>query len=82
MKTVGSYEAKTHLPRLLEEVANGEKIIITKHGVAVAMLVSVQSKQKQDPKVVIQEIRSFRQGRSLTLKGLSIREMIEEGRRF
>ncbi|MFQ5713278.1 MAG: type II toxin-antitoxin system Phd/YefM family antitoxin [Candidatus Scalinduaceae bacterium] len=80
MKTVGSYEAKTHLPRLLEEVANGEKIIITKHGVAVAMLVSVQSKQKQDPKVVIQEIRSFRQGRSL--KGLSIREMIEEGRRF
>lgn len=80
MKTVGSYEAKTHLPRLLEEVANGEKIIITKHGVAVAMLVSVQSKQKQDPKVVIQEIRSFRQGRSL--KGLSIREMIKEGRRF
>lgn len=80
MKTVGSYEAKTHLPRLLKEVANGEKIIITKHGVAVAMLVSVQSKQKQDPKVVIQEIRSFRQGRSL--KGLSIREMIEEGRRF
>ncbi len=80
MKTVSSYEAKTHLPRLLEEVANGEKIIITKHGVAVAMLVSVQSKQKQDPKVVIQEIRSFRQDRSL--KGLSIRKMIKEGRRF
>ncbi|ODS33465.1 MAG: hypothetical protein SCARUB_01373 [Candidatus Scalindua rubra] len=80
MKTVGSYEAKTHLPCLLEEVANGEKIIITKHGVAVAMLVSVQSKQKQDPKEVIKEIRAFRKGRSL--KGLSIREMIEEGRRF
>lgn len=24
MKTVGSYEAKTHLPRLLEEVEKGE----------------------------------------------------------
>lgn len=80
MKTVGSYEAKTHLPRLLEEVANGEKIIITKHGVAIAMLVSVQSEQKKDPKVIIQEIKSFRQGRSL--KGLSMRKMIKEGRRF
>lgn len=39
MKTVGAYEAKTHLPRLLDEVANGEEITITKHGVAVAMLV-------------------------------------------
>lgn len=46
MKTVGSYEAKTHLPRLLDEVAKGEKIVIIKHGVAVTMLVSVGSLQK------------------------------------
>ena len=38
MKTVGSYEAKTHLPRLLDEVAAGETITITKHGVPVATL--------------------------------------------
>jgi prevent-host-death family protein len=38
MKTVGAYEAKTHLPKLLERVAEGEKITITKHGVPVATL--------------------------------------------
>ena len=32
METVGSFEAKTHLPQLLERVANGEEFTITKHG--------------------------------------------------
>ena len=36
--TVGSYEAKTHLSALLERVARGETITITKHGVPVATL--------------------------------------------
>jgi prevent-host-death family protein len=39
MRTVGSYEAKTHLPRLLQEVAQGEVIAITKNGKEVARLV-------------------------------------------
>ncbi len=34
MRIVGSYEAKTHLSRLLDEVAGGEEITITKHGAA------------------------------------------------
>lgn len=38
MEHVGSYEAKTHLPRLLERVKKGERITITKHGVPVAVL--------------------------------------------
>ena len=80
METVGSYEAKTHLPSLLEKVANGEQVTITKHGVPVAMLVPVPSRQKADPSTVIRELKAFRAGR--TLGGLSVRELIEEGRRF
>jgi len=38
METVGAYEAKTHLPKLLERVLKGECITITKHGVPVAVL--------------------------------------------
>ena len=38
METVGAYEAKTHLPKLLERVMKGERITITKHGVPVAVL--------------------------------------------
>ena len=32
MESIGSFEAKTHLPQLLERVAQGEEFTITKHG--------------------------------------------------
>ena len=79
MKTVGAYEAKTHLPKLLERVSKGERITITKHGVPVALLQPHDSRKTADTGSVISEIRTFRDKHSL--KGLSIREMIEEGRR-
>ena len=37
--SVGSIEAKTHLPALLARVARGERITITKRGKPVAKLV-------------------------------------------
>lgn len=47
MRTVGSYEAKTHLPRLLDRVALGESLIITRHGRPVAQLMPVASGREQ-----------------------------------
>ncbi len=38
-KSVGVHEAKTHLSKLLERVATGEEITITRRGEAVARLV-------------------------------------------
>ncbi len=38
-KSVGVHEAKTHLSRLLEDVASGEEVVITRRGRAVAQLV-------------------------------------------
>ena len=32
MELIGASEAKTHLPRLLDRVARGESLIITRHG--------------------------------------------------
>lgn len=80
MRTVGSYEAKTHLPRLLDEVAKGEEITITKHGVPVAVLVPPPEKRRRSTREVIEELRELRKGN--TLGGLKIRDLIEEGRRF
>ena len=80
METVGAYEAKTHLPSLLRRVAKGEQITITKHGVPVAKLVPVENHKKQDTQKVVKELLKFREKH--TLGDLSIREMIEEGRRF
>ena len=41
MERIGAYEAKTHLPRLLDRVARGESLTITRHGRPVARLVPV-----------------------------------------
>ena len=79
METVGAYEAKTHLPKLLERVIKGERITITKHGVPVAVLQPPDSLRKAEPKQVIAELRNFRAKHRLN--GLSIHDMIEEGRR-
>jgi prevent-host-death family protein len=79
MRTVGSYEAKTHLSRLLDEVARGERITITKHGHPVAVLVPPDAAGVRDVEDVIARFRAFRAGNRLD--GLSIKELINEGRR-
>lgn len=79
MGSVGAYEAKTHLPKLLKRVAEGEKIIITKHGVPVAILQPPPSLRNADTKEVIENIKAFRKGRQLG--GLSLQKIIAEGRR-
>lgn len=79
MEKIGAYEAKTHLPRLLQLVAKGEKVIITKHGVPVATLQSPDPVRQSPTREVIAEIRAFRSKHAL--KGLSLKEMIGEGRR-
>ncbi len=78
METIGAYEAKTHLPKILERVFKGEQITITKHGVPVAVLQPPTHSKEIAPKKVIAKLRKFRE--RYTLKGLSIRDMIEEGR--
>ena len=78
MKTVGAYEAKTHLHRLLERVRKGERIVITRHGTAIAVLQPPEYREKADPAEVIAEILKFREQH--TLDGLTVRELIKEGR--
>lgn len=77
MTEVGAYEAKTHLSKLLDRVAKGESIAITKHGVRVAVLVPTEA--RPDPAEIFRQMREFQSNHRLD--GLSIREMIEEGRR-
>jgi prevent-host-death family protein len=82
MRSVGSFEAKAHLPQLLERVAKGEEFMITKHGRPVARLVpAVPAKPKPDVRQVIAELKAFSKGNRLG-EDLTIRDLIEEGRRF
>ena len=79
MEEVGAYEAKTHLSRLLERVAKGERITITRHGVPVAVLIPAGDRQDRSAEDVIAALRRFRKGRKRGPS--SLRSMIEEGRR-
>ena len=78
MRQIGAYEAKTHLPRLLDEVAAGESITITKHGRPVAMLVPAGPARKAAV-AAAESLLTFR--REHRLGEIRIRELIDEGRK-
>lgn len=79
-KTVGAFEAKTHLSELLDQAARGQRFTITKRGKPVAMLVPLEEQPRMtvdEAMAAMDEIRS-----RVTLgEGLTVRELIEEGRR-
>ncbi|MDN5571396.1 MAG: type II toxin-antitoxin system prevent-host-death family antitoxin [Propionibacteriaceae bacterium] len=76
-QTIGSYEAKTHLPRLLDEVAEGQTYVITKHGRPVARLLPVRGATPR--RDIVEEILEFRVGKNL---GMGIKDAIEAGRKY
>ncbi len=80
MKTVGAFDAKTHLNELLRRASKGETIQITRRGIPVAKLSPPDSSQKEDGHILAASIRQLRRG--ATLGKLSIRELIDEGRRY
>ncbi len=83
MIEVGSFEAKTHLPQLLERVAKGEKIVITKRGKPVAMLVPPPPEVRADVRDVVTAMLEFRDNKGPKLgDNLTLRDLVEEGRRY
>lgn len=78
MITVGAFEAKTTLSALLDRVAAGEEVLITKHGRAVARIVPAVGVDRVRARVAIEAIRREAKGRRLG--GLSIRQMRDAGK--
>jgi prevent-host-death family protein len=79
MAEVGAFEAKTHLSHLLDQVERGETITITRHGKPVARLIPVAGLSRDERRHAIMELKKLRTGQ--TLGGLSVRKLIDEGRR-
>jgi hypothetical protein len=76
-KTVGAYEAKTTSPACSMRPT---PVVITKHSVPVAQLVPPTGNRPDAAKMVA-AWRAFREREDIRLGGMSIREMIEDGRR-
>jgi prevent-host-death family protein len=83
MTTMGFYEARTHLSELLDHVARGKKVLITRRGKPVALIGPPPKRDQRDVRQVVREMLAFRDREGPTLGGkVTIRELIEEGRRF
>ena len=81
MKFVAALDPATHLPQLLERVGRGEQFTITEHGKPIARLMPpAETETAPDYRAAVEALKAFRKGRSLGNQ--TIREMIEEGRRF
>jgi len=57
---VGAFEAKTHLSELLERVSRGDRVVITRRGVPVAVLVPPQELERTHVTEVIEHLRDVR----------------------
>ncbi|HEX3885429.1 MAG TPA: type II toxin-antitoxin system prevent-host-death family antitoxin [Stellaceae bacterium] len=80
MTRIGAFEAKNRLSELLRRAESGEEIAITNRGRVVARLVPPEPEVPGDQvRAAIARIRTRRKG--VTLGGLSVKELIEEGRR-
>ena len=74
MKTVGVFEAKTHLSALLDEVERGETIVVTRKGRKIAKITSLREEDDFD--------EALRRVRNMHIRlGVPIKEAVEEGRR-
>ena len=79
MITVGAFEAKTHLSALLDRVAAGEEVVITKHGKPVARLVNAARIDRERVNEAFEKLKLLR--KRTTLGGLSWPELRDAGRR-
>lgn len=76
---VSSFEAKNRLGALLDQVARGAEVTITRRGVPVAKLVPVgPGFDRAQARRAAENLRKASRG--LTLGGLRIKDLVEEGR--
>lgn len=77
--TIGAFEAKNRFSDLIDRVGRGAEVTITKHDTPVAKLVPVDNALATRRKRAAAELRQLRT--RYTLKGASVRDLIDEGRR-
>lgn len=81
METVGAFEAKTHLAALLDRVANGEKITITRNGIPAAVLVPVaDAAARLSHREIVEGMRALR--KRVKPGKMSVKDLVKEGRRY
>lgn len=81
MRTIGLFEAKQKLSELVERASEGQQIGITRRGKLAAMLVPASKDKDVSLKEAFEDIERIRRRAKPLPKGVTIKDLIEEGRR-
>lgn len=74
---VSAYDAKTHLPKLLERAEKGERFVITRHGKPVAQLIPFAG---GDAAAISEAMETVATARAkLARKGVTLKSLLEDG---
>ena len=79
MRTIGAFEAKTHLSEILEKASQGEETLITRRGIPIAKIIPVEKDSLSMKSNLLQEFKQLR--KKLTLGYLYWRDLRDEGRK-
>lgn len=79
---VGTFHAKTHFSQLLDRVARGEEITITRHDRPVARLVPANRPSSEHVVAIFKRLDALRQSLPKPKDRTSLKDLINEGRRF
>ena len=72
--------SQTNLPRLLKRVQAAERFVITRHNHPVAELIAFREQDRGRIRDAIDDLKAFQ--KTHRLGGISVRQMVEEGRRY
>jgi prevent-host-death family protein len=81
MNSISYYDARTRFSELLDQVAQGKKILITRRGRPAAVLSPPPEKGQKDFRQVIGEMKALRRGNKLGER-VTIRDLIDGGGRL
>jgi prevent-host-death family protein len=76
MSEIGAHEAKTHLPKLLERVEQGERFTITRHGKPIAELVPVADRDARGIRATVSGMRKLR--KTLHQRGVRLADAVSQ----
>lgn len=79
MREIGSYELKTHLSEVLDAVEHGQSVLVTRHGKLIARILPSAATEREEASRAVKALLKF--PRTRLPKGVTIRGLIEEGRR-
>ncbi len=81
MRTTGIFEAKKSFSALIDAVAAGEEVLITRHGKEVVRMVPVQPKTAPTENQIASDLAVLKRLRARVKPGPGWRELRDQGRK-